>query len=123
MPSKKQKAVLIIEDEPIFRLNYRVVFEKHGWKVMEAHAGSQGIDMMQSEKPDIVLLDLILPEMNGYDVLKKIRVLNPKLPVIVFSVMSAETDMNRAFKLGANDYVIKGMESPTAILQKIDKLI
>jgi DNA-binding response OmpR family regulator len=123
MTSKIQKTALIIEDEPIFRLNYKIVLEKHGWRVIETHNGSKGLEMVQSAKPDIVLLDLILPEMNGYEVLKKIRMLFSRMPVIVFSVMSTETDMKRAYQLGADHYIIKGMESPMAILHKIDSLI
>jgi DNA-binding response OmpR family regulator len=123
MISRIKKTALIIEDEPIFRLNYKIVLEKHGWQVIEAHTGAKGLEMVQSTKPDIVLLDLILPEMNGYEVLKRIRILFSKLPVIVFSVMSTETDMNRAYQLGADHYIIKGLESPMAILHKIDSLI
>jgi len=123
MPAVESKKVLIIEDEPIFRLNYRTVLEQRGFIVAEADNGQEGLNRVESESPDIVLLDLILPEVNGYEVLKKIRETKPQIPIIVFSVLSAEMDMRRAFELGANNYVVKGIESPLAILDKIDSLI
>ncbi len=123
MGEQSIKTILIIEDEPIFRMNYRTVIINHGYRVNEAGTGQQGLQLLEAEKPDAVLLDLILPEVNGYEVLKKIREVYPKLPIIIFSVMGAEADMKRAFELGADDYVIKGMESPTAILEKLDALI
>lgn len=123
MATDRLTTVLIIEDEPIFRLNYRTVIEGKGYHVIEAHTGQKGLQLMESQNPDLVLLDLILPEVNGYEVLKKIREVNTKIPVIVFSVMSSETDMKRAFDLGANDYIIKGMEAPTAILEKMSVLL
>lgn len=123
MAADRLTTVLIIEDEPIFRLNYRTVIEGKGYHVIEAHTGQKGLDLMKSQNPDLVLLDLILPEVNGYEVLKKIREIDVEMPVIVFSVMSSETDMKRAYDLGANAYVIKGMESPTAILEKMNVLL
>ena len=115
--------VLIIEDEPIFRINYRTVLTNQGYTVKEAQTGRDGIRMMESVNPDVILLDLILPEINGYKVLKKIKEVQPNIPVIVFSVLATESDRNRAYELGANHYVVKGMESPTAILEKIKTVL
>ena len=115
--------VLIIEDEPIFRINYRTVLTNQGYTVKEAQTGRDGIRMMESVNPDVILLDLILPEINGYEVLKKIKEVQPNIPVIVFSVLATESDRNRAYELGANHYVVKGMESPTAILEKIKAVL
>jgi DNA-binding NarL/FixJ family response regulator len=115
--------VLIIEDEPIFRINYRTVLTNQGYTVKEAQTGRDGIRMMESVNPDVILLDLILPEINGYEVLKKIKEVQPNIPVIVFSVLATESDRNRAYELGANHYVVKGMESPTAILEKIKTVL
>ncbi|MBN2104419.1 response regulator [bacterium] len=123
MKSAETKKVLIVEDEPIFRMNYRTVLEEKGYSVIEASTGQQGLHMITSDPPDIVLLDLILPEVNGYEVLKRIRETNSEIPIIVFSVLSGEMDMKRAFELGAQDYVIKGAELPISILDKIEALM
>ena len=123
MSGLNSKTILIIEDEPIFRINYGTVLTNQGCTVREAHNGRDGIQMMESLNPDAILLDLILPEINGYEVLKKIREMRPDIPVIVFSVLATETDMNRAYELGANAYVVKGMESPTAILEKLEAVL
>jgi two-component system KDP operon response regulator KdpE len=123
MSASNSITILIIEDEPIFRINYRTVLTQQGYTVKEAHNGRDGIQMLATLKPDVILLDLILPEINGYEVLKKIRELKPSIPVIVFSVLATESERNRAYALGANDYVVKGMESPTAILEKITAVL
>jgi len=104
-------------------MNYRTVLEEKGFMVQEADTGQKGLQMLASEAPDFILLDLILPEVNGYEILKRIRETHPAIPVIVFSVLSGEMDRKRALELGARAYVIKGAESPTAILEKIDMLI
>lgn len=123
MSGLNSKTVLIIEDEPIFRINYRTVLVNQGFTVQEAYDGREGIQMLESLNPDVILLDLILPEINGYEVLKKIREVRPDIPVIVFSVLATEPDKNRAYELGADDYVVKGMESPTTILEKIEAVL
>jgi CheY-like chemotaxis protein len=123
MSVESKKCVLIIEDEAIFRMNYRTVLENEGYLVKEATTGVAGFQMVQQEKPDIILLDLILPESNGYETLVKIRELYQDLPIIVFSVLSSDNDTEKAMGLGANDFTVKGMEPPSAILNKISALL
>jgi len=125
MTDDKKARILIIEDEPGFRLIYRSVLEAHGYGVMEAQNGSQGLEMVKKEKPDLVLLDLILPEMNGYKVLQKIREDKEikHTPVIVFSVLGSDKDIQKGKEAGADDYRIKGENSPETILEKISTLL
>jgi len=125
MAKDKAIHVLIIEDEPGFRLIYRGVLENAGFDVSEARDGKTGADMAVKLKPDIILLDLVLPELNGYEVLKKIRAdKNTKnTPVIIFSVLGTEKDIQKGFELGANDYRIKGANSPIMIVDKIRSLL
>ena len=118
-----KQSILIIEDEPIFRMNYRTVLESNGYIVREATTGIAGYDMIRQERPDLVLLDLILPEANGFETLSKIRDLDKNLPVIIFTVLSSERDMEKALELGASDFAVKGMEPPSAILHKITALL
>lgn len=117
--------ILIVEDEHVFRMIYRGVLENAGFTVLEAENGKKGWDIVLEKKPDLVLLDLILPEMNGYEVLKNIRQ-NPdtkNIPIIVFSVMGADENVQKALDLGANYFKIKGANSPSDILEQIDKIL
>ena len=117
--------ILIVEDEPGFRLIYRGVLENAGFTVSEAVDGKAGLEMAKKTKPDLILLDLVLPELTGYEVLQKIRsdkTIN-KIPVIIFSVLGAEEDIKKGIELGANDYRIKGDSSPMTILEKVRQLL
>jgi CheY-like chemotaxis protein len=125
MESKVQATILIVEDEPVFRLIYRGVLQNAGYKVIEAPDGQAGWNMVRENKPDLVLLDLILPKMSGHEVLHHIRTdaSTRGIPVVIFSVMGQEKDVERSFALGANEHRLKGMESPVKILQLIQKML
>ena len=124
MEEKKYK-ILIVEDEAVFRLIYRGVLESNNYQVFEAENGLQGWEMAQNEQPDLILLDLILPELSGFEVLEKIRSHEKtyNIPVIVFSVMGNEDNIEKAAELGANYYRVKGANSPTDILKEIGEVL
>jgi len=117
--------VLIVEDETVFRLIYRGVLENEGFKVIEAEDGKKGWDLARSKKPDIILLDLILPGLTGYEVLEKIRNTDETrhIPIIVFSVLGESKDIDKAIEMGANYYRTKGIDSPTNIVMVIEELL
>jgi DNA-binding response OmpR family regulator len=123
--SSQNTTILIIEDEPGFRRTYSDLFKHHGHSVLEAGNGLEGLHMARSKKPDLVLLDLVLPELSGYELLEKLRKdpATKGLPVIIFSVLGEQTDIQKALDLGANDYIIKGFYSPGEVLQKIGSFL
>jgi CheY-like chemotaxis protein len=125
MDDNKQTTILIIEDEPVFRLIYRGVLQNSGYKVLEAGDGLAGWNMVKEQKPDLVLLDLILPKMSGHEVLHNIRseAATKDIPVVIFSVMGQEKDVERSFALGANEHRLKGMEAPAKILGLIQQIL
>ena len=125
MEKTHNATILIVEDESVFRLIYRGVLEKEGYQVLEAENGLTAWDLVKKKKPDLVLLDLILPELSGYEVLKKIRTNEEtkEIPVIIFSVLGAGEDIQKALDLGANYYRVKGSNSPSEILNYINKLL
>jgi DNA-binding response OmpR family regulator len=98
--------VLAIEDDADIRLSYRLVFERAGYQFVSASDGRAGLRMVHEERPDIVLLDIGLPGMDGWTVLERIRDL-ALLPVLVISAHGHESDKVRGLRAGADDYVTK----------------
>jgi two-component system response regulator RegX3 len=98
--------VLIVEDEPSFVDALEVSLEAEGFEVLIAVDGRRAIEVFRAERPDLVLLDLMLPELPGIDVLRAIR-RDSDVPVIVVSAKDAESDIVAALELGADDYVTK----------------
>ena len=117
--------ILLIEDEASFRKIYKAVIENDGYEVLEAEDGERGWAMVQEKKPDLVLLDLVLPKLHGLEVLKKIRSnkATQDIPVLILSVMGEQKDIQKGLAAGANDYTVKGFYSPNEILSKIHALL
>jgi len=99
--------ILVIEDDPHLLLGLALNLEKEGYRVRTAHDGHRGLAELARERPDIVLLDLMLPGVDGLEILRRIREGDPTLPVVVLTALGAERDKVRGLDLGANDYVTK----------------
>ena len=98
--------VLVIDDERQIRRLLRVSLEAHGYAVNEAATGEDGLNALQGVKPDLVLLDLGLPDRDGQEVLAGLRSWS-QVPVIILSVRNSEEDIVRALNAGADDYIVK----------------
>jgi len=105
MPAKK--TILIIEDEPHIVLGLKDALEFEGFRVASAGSGRDGVTLAKHEKPDAVLLDLMLPDINGYKVCEDLRRWNSFVPIIMLTARSQETDKIRGLDAGADDYVTK----------------
>jgi DNA-binding response OmpR family regulator len=120
MPTKPIH-ILVVEDETFLVKIYTVKLKKEGFDVTIATDGEQAVKMAGEVKPDIILLDLILPKMNGFEALEKMRT-NPdlkKTPVIVLSNLGQDEDIKRAESLGATDYLVKANFSIQDVIAKI----
>jgi len=117
--------ILLIEDEPGFRRIYSFVLKNAGYEVLEAEDGEKGIQMVLEHQPHLVLLDLMLPKLDGFEVLQKIRETESvkNTPVLIFSVIGEPKLLERGMTLGANDYTIKGFYTPKEILKKIESVL
>jgi len=117
--------ILIIEDQPGFRHIYREFLESSGYEVLEAEDGEAGWELIQSKKPHLILLDLKLPKLDGFEVLERTRANaeTKNIPVLIFSVLGEQSDVKRGMMLGANAYTIKGFFTPKQILSKIRELM
>jgi len=99
--------VLVVEDERDIALGVRANLEIEGYEVTVAHTGEDGLTAAMADRPDLAILDVMLPRMTGFEVLEKIRVYYPDLPVIILSARAEELDRVRGFRSGADDYVTK----------------
>jgi DNA-binding response OmpR family regulator len=102
-----QKAViLVVDDEPHVRKLVKANLESSGYKVLTAADGEEAIDTVERELPDLVILDLMLPKLDGYAVCRRIREFSA-VPVIMLTARSAEVDLLHGFEVGADDYLTK----------------
>jgi DNA-binding response OmpR family regulator len=102
-----KKTILVVEDEPHIVLGLRDALEFEGFRVVSTGKGKEGVTLAKSENPDAVILDLMLPDKNGYAVCEEIRRSNPFVPIIMLTARSQETDKIRGLDAGADDYVTK----------------
>jgi two-component system KDP operon response regulator KdpE len=103
---KSSNVVLLIDDEPKIRRFLRAGFELHGFSVLEAENAADGLKAATFNAPDLVILDLALPDLHGTEVLERLRSWS-NVSVIVLSVMSDENEKVRLLQAGADDYVVK----------------
>jgi len=120
MPEDK-KTILIVEDDKFLRDLIVQKLTREGFNTIEAVDGEQGIEKIKEEKPDLVLLDLILPGIDGFDVLVKIKEdpVLAEIPVVILSNLGQRDDIERGLKLGAKDYLIKAHFTPGEVIDKI----
>ncbi len=115
------KKILIIEDDKFLRELIVKKLVKEGYEISEAVDGEEGVKKVKEEKPDLVLLDLILPGIDGFEVLSRTKE-DPALsqiPVIILSNLGQKEDVERGLGLGAVDYLIKAHFTPGEIIEKI----
>ena len=102
-----RRRVLIVEDEPDLVRGLRDALEFEGFEVVSSGLGRDGVKLARERTPDMVLLDLMLPDINGFTVCEEIRAANPLIPIIMLTARSQETDKIRGLEVGADDYVTK----------------
>lgn len=120
------KKILIIDDDSFIRKIYKERLTADGFLVDEAEDGSEGLEKIKKGNYDLVLLDMVLPDMSGPEILKKIRSQKKfiNLQIIILSALGQEADIKKAMDAGANKYIIKDKTTPqelTAILETLMK--
>jgi len=119
------KTILIIEDDQFLReLIVRKIINE-GFSALEAESGEQGIEKTKKEKPDLILLDLMLPGIGGFEVLKKIKEdkNSSSIPIIILSNLAEPEEMEKGLKMGAVDFLIKAHLTPREIIDKIKSVL
>jgi DNA-binding response OmpR family regulator len=119
------KKILVVEDEQMLAKIIGMKLEEEQYEVIHAYDGEEAYNLLvQPELPDLVLLDVLLPKMSGFDVLEKLKAEGKPLPkIIVFSNFAQKADVERARSLGAVDYIVKAAFSPAEILGKIKEIL
>jgi DNA-binding response OmpR family regulator len=112
------KRILVIEDEPQMQLGLRDNLELEGYEVQVASDGDEGLSKAASFNPDLVILDIMLPKKNGFDVCRELRARSIATPIVMLTARSAETDKVLGLELGADDYVTKPF-SITELLARV----
>jgi CheY-like chemotaxis protein len=117
--------ILVVEDDKFLRELILRKLKEENYETCFAVDGEEGLNKIQEERPDLVLLDLILPGMNGFDVLKKKQEMPEiaQIPVVVLSNLGQKEDVERALKYGAKDYLVKAHFTLDEIAAKIKKYL
>lgn len=116
----KTKIVLIEDDEILSKVLY-VELTDVGFEVTRAYDGETGLEMVRSQKPDLVLLDLVLPKKHGFEVLGDLKKAPDMrdIPVVILTMLGADDDIKKGLSLGANDYIVKSQHAVTEIIGKV----
>lgn len=123
--TNKNKKVLIVEDDPFISDVYVLKLESEGFNVETAEDGMKGLEKLKKNKFDVILLDILMPNMDGFKVLEQIK-LRPdisKVPVIILTNLSQKKDIQKGIDLGAVDYIIKTKFTPTEVVNTISKVL
>ena len=117
-----KKKVLVVEDEHALNEAYRLILENAGYDVVVAHDGEEALEKTKTYEPDVILLDLRMPRLNGIGFLEKYDLpkLHPNVKVIVFSNLDTQSEIDEAYKLGAERYILKAWASPKELLRLIE---
>jgi len=113
--------ILVIEDDKFLRKVIKRKLIKEGYELVEAIDGEKGLKVAEEENPDLILLDLVLPEMDGFETLKAIKKNRKtfKIPVIILSNLGEKENISKGLKLGAVDYLIKARLDPGEIAVRV----
>jgi CheY-like chemotaxis protein len=119
------KKILFVEDEAALQKTFGDVLGQEGYNIIGAIDGETGLKMAKTEKPDLILLDLVLPKMHGFEVLKQLKEdeETKDIPIIVLTNLEGMGDVEKALELGATTYLVKASYTLDEVVQKIKKAL
>ncbi|MBU1292351.1 response regulator [Patescibacteria group bacterium] len=122
---EKKLSILVIEDDKFLRELLVRKLEGTGFNILIAVDGQEALKKVKEELPQLILLDLVLPSLDGYDILKQIKQdpQTSKIPVIILSNLGQEEEVKKGLDLGANDYLIKAHFTPDEIIRKVKAVL
>ena len=118
------KKILVVEDEKVLNSAYQTILEKTGYDVRVAYDGNEALEVLEEFSPDIILLDLKMPNLDGIGFLKAYKERDDKnrSKIILFSNYDLQQEIDEAYNLGADKYVLKAWASPKDLLKIIDEI-
>lgn len=111
--------VLVVDDEPYILRSLTFVLRKEGFDVREAHSGKEALEVFAKESPQLVFLDVMMPEMNGFDVCREIKsdpIRSQKVKIVMLTARGQDTDRSRGLSAGADEYLTKPF-SPSKVVE------
>ena len=123
--AKEKTKILLIEDDNFLVEMYTTKYELEGFEVTSAEDGKKGLDMVKKIKPDIILLDILMPKMDGFAVLDALKkdTGTANIPVILLTNLGQKDDVKKGFEKGAVGYLIKAHFMPSEVVDKIKKIL
>jgi len=117
--------ILIIEDDPLMLRMYQKIFKFEGFEVTVASNGEEGIEQTRKEKPTLILLDIMMPKMNGLEVLDKLKndPLTKKIPIVMLTNLAGSHDADKALTLGAVKYIVKSEFDPKQVTNMVKEIL
>jgi DNA-binding response OmpR family regulator len=119
------KTILFIEDESALQKTLGEILRQEGYEMISALDGKVGLKLAKAKKPDLILLDLILPKMHGFEVLKKLKEdkETKEIPIIVLTNLEGVSDVDKTLELGVTTYLVKAQYSLEEVVEKIKKAL
>ena len=117
--------ILIIEDDPLMLRMYQKIFKFEGFEVTVASNGEEGIEQTRKEKPTLILLDIMMPKMNGLEVLDKLKndPVTKKIPIVMLTNLAGSNDAEKALTLGAVKYIVKSEFDPKQVTNMVKEIL
>lgn len=125
MPQPQKTKILIVEDDTFLAGIYANKFEKESFQVLLAVDGEAGLQSAKKDHPDIILLDILLPKLDGFEVLEQLKADSSlrKIPVVLLTNLGQKEDVDKGLQLGAADYLIKAHFMPSETVDKVKKIL
>ena len=101
------KSILIVDDEVDIANSIQYVLKQEGFSTLLAHDGFKAIELVENQRPDLIILDLMMPGIDGYEVCRRVRSNDKKTPILMLTARTSEVDTVVGLELGANDYITK----------------
>jgi len=124
MPDESKRILLIEDDKTLIEM-YDLKFKQEGLNLITVENGEEGLNLAKAEFPAVILLDIMMPKMDGFAVLTELKkdAKTKNIPVLLLSNLGQKTDIEKGKKLGANDYIVKASMTPTQVVDKVKSFL
>lgn len=124
-PAANAPLILIVEDDPSLSKMYALKFKNEGFRVSVATDGAKGLQLAAEERPNLILLDMMLPKYSGIEFLEQLQqhLKSINMPILALSNLTEKQEADRAIKLGVREYLAKAMNTPEQVVEKVKKYL